>query len=316
MNSDTMVSKVKAYLYHRRKAGFALGIAGRQLLNFAKFVDRSNYQGTLTVDLASRWALANSTGQAITAARRIEVVRPFARYCQILDPKTEIPPRGLFGQGHRRLTPHIYTEQEIVHLLAAAARLYPSNGLRPITCATIFGLLSATGLRISEATALRKRDVDLQSGLLHIRHGKFGKSRLVPLHPSAIVALKRYARRRDRDPYSSAIDYFFVFDRGRPAHTRNVQYAFRKLVCQQLGWRARGGHQATRIHDIRHSFVCRRLRRWYEDGVNIDSNLLSLSTYIGHAKITDTYWYITATPELMAIAAKRLQPLASTGGGL
>jgi integrase len=315
MNSDTMVSKVNAYLSYRRKAGFLLGIAGRQLLSFAQFADRSSYHGPLTVDLASQWALANSTGKALTAARRIEVLRPFAHYCQILDPETEIPPRRLFGSGHRRLTPHIYTEQEIVQLMAAAARLYPGNGMRPITCATIFGLLSATGLRISEATALRRQDVDLPNGLLHIRHGKFGKSRLVPLHPSAIDALKRYGRRRDKDLYSSKTDCFFVFDHGRPANTRNVEYAF-KLLCRRLRWRARGGHRSPRIHDIRHSFVCRRLRHWYEEGVNIDSKLLSLSTHIGHSKVTDTYWYITATPELMAIAAKRFEPLASTGGGL
>ncbi|MBZ5617047.1 MAG: tyrosine-type recombinase/integrase [Acidobacteriia bacterium] len=310
-----MFSKVKAYLSYRRQAGFALRIAGRQLLSFAQFADRSGYRGSLTVDLASRWAVANRTGLALTAARRIEVLKTFARYCQMFDAKTEIPPPGLFGPGHRRLTPHIYTEQEIGALLATSARLSPPNGLRPATCVTIFGLLSATGLRISEATALRRQDVDLLSGLLHIRQAKFGKSRLVPLHPSTTRALKRYAGRRDRDPYSAATDAFFVFDHGRPALTRKVQYAF-GLVRRRLRWRVRGGYRAPRIHDLRHSFVCRRLQCWYEEGVDIDCNLLALSTYIGHAKVTDTYWYITATPELMAIAARRLEPLAPTGGGL
>jgi len=315
MNPGTMLSKVKAYLSYRRQAGYALRIAGRQLLSFAQFADRSQHRGPLTVDLASRWALANRTGLALTAARRIEVIRPFARYCQMLDSKTEIPPQGLFGPGHRRLTPHIYTEQEIGALLAASAQLSPANGLRPATCATIFGLLSATGLRISEATALRRQDVDLKSGILHIRQAKFGKSRLVPLHPSTTRALKRYASRRNQDVYSTATDAFFVFDHGRPALTRKVQYAF-GLVCRRLRWHARGGHRTPRIHDIRHSFVCQRLRRWYEEGVDIDCNLLALSTYIGHAKVTDTYWYITAIPELMAIVARRLEPLAPTGGGL
>jgi len=315
MNTGTMFSKVKAYLSYRRQAGFALRIAGRQLTSFARFADRSGHRGPLTVDLASRWAVANRTGLPLTAARRIEVLRTFARYCQMLDPKAEIPPRGLFGPGHRRLTPHIYTEQEIGALLSTSARLSPVNGLRPATCATIFGLLSATGLRISEATALCRQDVDLQSGLLHIRQAKFGKSRLVPLHPSTTRALKRYASRRDQDAYSVVTDAFFIFDHGRPALTRKVQYAF-GLVCRRLRWRARGGYRVPRIHDIRHSFVCRRLRRWYEEGVDIDSNLLALSTYIGHAKVTDTYWYITGTPELMAIAARRLEPLAPTGGGL
>jgi integrase len=309
---DTMHSKVNEYLEERRRAGFALSIPGKQLLGFAHFVDRCGYRGPLTVDLASRWALTNRRGLALTAARRIELLRSFARYCQIFDPKTEIPPLRLFGPGHRRLTPHIYTPQEIRALLAASARLYPAEGLRPVTCATIFGLLSATGLRISEATALQRQDVDLQRGILHIRHTKFGKSRLVPLHSSATRALQRYVRRRDQDPSSAATAAFFVFDRGEPARTRNLQYAFRRVRCQ-LAWRARGGHPAPRIHDIRHTFVCHRLQRWYEENTDIDCNILALSTYIGHAKVTDTYWYVTATPELMAVAARRLEPLASGG---
>jgi integrase len=312
---DTMLLKVKAYLADRRQGGFALSISGKQLLSFARFADRNGYRGPLTVDLASRWALANRRGLALTAARRIEVLRSFARYCLTFDPKTEIPPVRLFGPGHRRLTPHIYTEQEIRALLAASARLNPAKGLRPITCATIFGLLSTTGLRISEATALHRQDVDLRRGLLHIQQAKFGKSRLVPLHPSTMRALQRYVHRRDQDPSSAATDAFFVFDHGQPARTRKLQYAFRRVCCQ-LRWRARGGHRAPRIHDIRHSFVCRRLQTWYEEGVNIDRNILALSTYLGHAKVTDTYWYITATPELMAIAARRLQPLVPKGGGL
>lgn len=221
---DPMRSKVTAYLADRRRAGFALRIAGQQLLSFARFADRSGYRGPLTVDLASRWALANRRGRALTAARRIEVLRSFARYCQTFDPDTEIPPVRLFGPGHRRLTPHIYTEQEIGVLLAAAARLSPATGLRPLTCATIFGLLAATGLRISEASALRRHDVDLQRGILHVQQAKFGKTRLVPLHPSTTGALHRYARRRDQDhPSSATTDVFFVFDQGQPALPRKLQ---------------------------------------------------------------------------------------------
>lgn len=314
-SSDTMLSKVKAYLADRRQAGFVLSIAGKQLLSFARFADRSGYRGPLTVELASRWALANRRGLALTAARRIEVIRSFARYWQTFDPKTEMPPAQLFGPRHRRLTPHIYTKEEMRALLAACAHLYPAKGLRPATCATVFGLLSATGLRISEATALRRQDVDLQHGLLHIRHAKFGKSRLVPMHLTTTRALRRYACRRDQDPSSAASDAFFTFDHGQPASTRKLQYAFQQLR-RQLCWRPRGGHRAPRIHDIRHSFVCQRLRRWYDEGVDIDRHILALSTYLGHVKVTDTYWYITATPELMAIAARRLAPLAPKGGGL
>lgn len=312
---DTMLSKVRDYLADRRQAGFALTIAGKQLQSFAHFADHSGYRGPITVELASGWALANRRGLPLTAARRIEVLRSFARYCKAFDMKTEIPPVRLFGPGHRRLTPHIYTEQEIGALLAASAQLCPADGLRPVTCSTIFGLLTAAGLRISEATALRRQDVDLKHGILHIRQTKFGKSRFVPLHPSAMRALQRYVRQRDREPSSTATDFFFVFDHGQPARTRKLQYAFR-CVCRQLNWSARGGHRLPRIHDIRHTFACRRLQRWYEEGADIERNILALSTYLGHAKVTDTYWYLTATPELMAIAARRLGALAPSGGEL
>ncbi len=117
----------------------------------------------------------------------------------------------------------------------------------------------------------------------------------MPLHPSATRALQRYVRQRDREPSSAATDFFFVFDHGQPARTRKLQYAFR-CVCRQLNWSARGGHRLPRIHDIRHTFACRRLRRWYEEGADIERNILALSTYLGHAKVTDTYWYLTATP--------------------
>jgi integrase len=304
---DTMCSKVRAYLEHRRRAGFALKIEAEQLFRFARFVDESVYRGPATVELASRWAMASWSGRRLTAARRIEVLRGFARYCQIFDPAAEIPPLGLFGSGHRRLTPHIYTDGEIRSLLASAKSLFPLGGLRGVTCATIFGLIVATGLRISEATGLKHSDVDLERGLLQIRNAKFGKTRFVPLHLTATRALRRYAKRRDRDPSSFTTEAFFVFDYGRAATTRSLEYAF-QLLRNKLKWRARGGHPAPRIQDIRHTFVRRRLERWYREGLDVDCNILALSTYIGHAKVTDTYWYVTATPDLMAIAARKLRP--------
>ena len=307
MNSNsTMRTRVQAYIAERRAGGFALSIDEQQLLRFARFADKSRYRGPLTVRLASRWALASKGHRRLTAARRIEVLRGFARYCQTFDPATEIPPLTLFGPGHRRLTPHIFTERELRSLVTAAAGLGPPRGLRGKACATIFGLIASAGLRISEATGLRRTDVDLDQGLLHIRDTKFGKSRLVPLHPTCVQALRRYIRRREHDPASRSTEAFFVFDRGRPATTRNVEYAFKRLR-QRLDWRCRGQLRYPRIHDIRHTFATRRLERWYRAGINIDRDILALSTYLGHAKVTDTYWYVTATPELMAIAARRAE---------
>lgn len=302
---ETMDAIVEAYLHHRRQAGFALAIEGAQLMRFARFANKVGHQGPLTVKLAIQWANASRHPTPLTAARRIEVLRPFARYCQQFDPATEVPPGGLFGPAHRRLAPHIFTDAEIAELLSACEYLHPPGGMRGASCATLFGLIAATGLRISEATSLTRSDVDLKRGLLHIRHAKFGKSRLVPLHPSATCALRHYVQRRARDGTIPDTDAFFVFDYGRTASISSVEYAFR-LLRQQLKWRARGGHSAPRVHDLRHSFVCRRLERWYAEGLDIDRHILALSTYLGHAKITDTYWYVTATPELLALAAQRL----------
>ena len=307
-----MRTQVESYLAYRRQAGYALKIEGEQLLRFARFAEQAGYQGPPTLELAVRWATASRGRRTLTAARRIEVLRGFCRYCQQFDPAIEIPPLGLFGRAHRRLTPHIYTDMEICALLAATVHLHPPSGLRGACCEAIFGLIASTGLRVSEATGLTRTDVDLHRGLLHIRGAKFGKSRLVPLHQTTTRALKQYARRRDGDPTATPLEAFFVGDYGRPVRTDSAEYAFR-LLRQRLQWTSRGDHPAPRIHDLRHTFICRTLQRWYEEGVDIDRNILALSTYVGHAKITDTYWYVTATPELMAIAARRFE---SCGNGI
>lgn len=305
MNARNLLAAwVDRYLAARRQAGFALRVEGEQLQRFAKFADLIGHRGPLTVKLAVQWACNSRGGKLLTAARRIEVVRPFATYCQQFDAATEVPPRGLFGRAHHRLRPHIYTQDEILDLLTACDQLQPLGGLRGATCAAIFGLIASTGLRISEATALTRSDVDLQQRLLLVRCAKFGKSRWVPLHTTTAAALRRYAQRRDRDPAAASTDAFFIFDYGRAASTRSVEYAF-KLLRTALKWRARGDHPAPRLHDLRHSFVCRRLHDWYAQGQEVDRVILALSTYLGHAKVTDTYWYVTATPELLAIAARR-----------
>jgi integrase len=173
----TMAAKVERYLRQRRHAGFALKIEGKQLARFACFADEAGHQGPLTIKLAMKWAMASRRQKLLTAARRIEVLRPFARYCQQFEPATEIPSRHLFGPAHRRLTPHIFSDEEVRTLIRACAGLHPVDGLRAAACAAIFGLIASTGLRISEATRLRRADVNLHDGLLHIHHTKFGNDR-------------------------------------------------------------------------------------------------------------------------------------------
>lgn len=302
--SHVLSARVDAYLADRRQAGFQLRSEGQQLKGFARFARRVGHRGPLTVKLAMQWANDSRGHRLLTAARRIETLRPFAAYCQQFDPDTAIPPRGLFGRAHRRLTPHIFTAQEIASLLEACRKLHPVGGLRGASCAAIFGLIASSGLRISEATLLKRTDVDLRARRLFVREGKYHKSRWVALHPTTAAALRRYVQRRDRNTFAQGSDAFFMFDHGRPASPRAVQWAFRVLRAK-LQWRSRGGHPAPRIHDLRHGFICHRLEDWYAKGVEIDRHILSLSTYVGHAKVTDTYWYVTATPELLGFAAER-----------
>ena len=177
---------------------------------------------------------------------------------------------------------------------------------------TLFGLLAATGLRVSEALHLLDADVDLRSGLLTVRRTKFAKSRQVPLHPSTLEALRQYRRLRDGRVASTDETPFFVGTRGRhqgrALSLRQVDRVFRDL-CNRLGWVNRGAHSAPRIHDLRHTFVVRRMLLWQAQGIDIDGQMLALSTYVGHAMVTNTYWYTTAVPALMALAAERFEPL-------
>ncbi len=308
----TMVARVEDYLTARRQMGFDLGIAGCQLLAFARFADEAGHCGPVTLDLAVRWARSASRPTALTMARRIEVLRPFTKYSAQFEAGTELLPNRYFGPAHRRLVPHIYTEQEIAALLHAASRLTPVGGLRPLTYHTIFGLLATTGLRVSEARLLNVEDVDCRRQLLTVRQTKFRKSRLVPLDPTVVAALDRYAITRTRLFGRAKLDAFFISDRGTPLADRTIHHNFEQLR-RELGWVARGGHPSPRIHDLRHTFICRTLLRSYQQNQRIDCVIDALSTYVGHAKVSDTYWYLTAVPELMAAAAQRFLPLPAGG---
>jgi integrase len=234
------------------------------------------------------------------------------KYRAQFDAATEMVPSGLFGPVHRRLVPHIYTEAEIAALLEAAAHLQPTTGLRPVTYSTLFGLLASTGLRISEALALAPIDVDLMGASLTVRETKFRKSRLVPLHPTAVVALSEYVQARRRRVRDRCLDTFLVSDRGTPLDDRTVHYTFAKIRAR-LGWIGRGGYTWPRIHDLRHTFLCRALVQSYQQHQSVDHVIDLLSTYVGHASVSDTYWYVTAIPELLALAGERFAHHAERG---
>ena len=300
---------VEDYLTLRRAHGFAVERPGWLLRDFARCADGLAHPGPITVDLAVRWALSQRAGGPANAARRLGVVRQFARHRAALDPATEIPPADVLGRPTGRPQPHIYSEEEIAALLQACRQLPPRDGLRPVTYVAFFALLASTGLRLSEACRLGRRDVDLPTGLLTVRAGKFRKARLVPLHPTGVQALARYAARRDACRTAPPSECFFRTDH-TPALTRPaVEQTFRQLR-DRLGWSAPGRTRRPRIHDLRHTFAVRRLLRWAHDGLALEGQMLALATYLGHAKVTDTFWYLSAVPELMAITAQRFERFA------
>jgi integrase len=296
-----MESAVERYLDERRGLGFDLRIAGGILLQFARYADARGHRGPLTLELQVEWARTQGRrAEPTSCARRLEVLRPFARYYCQFEPHTSVPERTTFGPARRhRLMPHIYTDQEIRDLIAASGRLQPTGGLRPATYQTLFGVIAASGLRLSEGLQLRDADVDLRRHTLLVRQTKFKKSRLLPIHATTVEALGRYRRVRDHWLPGGPDTPFFVGSAGQALPRPTVHGIFARLRTQ-LGWVARGGHPRARLHDLRHTFAVRRVQRWQEEGLTIDHGVFWLSTYLGHASIADTYWYLTGTPELLA----------------
>lgn len=307
----SMHDRVEAYLSTRRSLGYELRVEGGELERFACFAETRGHHSALTVELALAWANASQKGSALYRARRLEIVRCLAKYCALFEPETEIPASGLLGPAHRRVTPHIYSEAEIANLLEAAGHLAPKNTLRPRTIRCFLGLLASTGLRVSEALHLTRNDVDLASGVLTVWKTKFRKSRHVPLHYTTVDALNDYALSRDRCVPCPQTPCFFLNDDGLPFRYRHARYAFDQLR-RQLGWETQGTRR-PRLYDLRHTFACHRLQLWYEEGVDVDWALPFLSTYLGHGKVTDTYWYLTGTPSLMAVVSARFERVASAG---
>jgi len=303
MNSThiTMQTHAENYLNERRSLGFALRSVGYSINSFARYVDALDLQEPLTVDVMADWARHDkgNSNNPSTWARRLQKLQPFARYLQQFDPSIEVPDDTIFGRVGQRLAPHIYSEEEIIDLLAAAHELSPPADLR-------------RGIRVSEAVHLLNTEVDLKLGMLTIRQTKFTKSRYVPLHSSTVDVLRQYQSLRNPQVEVSDETPFFVGTRGRrlgqQLGLRQVRRVFSSLR-DQLGWINRGAHDAPRIHDLRHSFVVRRVMLWHAQGVDVDQQMLALSTYLGHAMVTSTYWYLTGIPQLMVVAADKFEPL-------
>jgi integrase len=260
----------------------------------------------ITVNLALEWATLKADHEPWEWAARLTVVRGFARHWSATDPSTEVPPLGLLPHRPPRAKPYFYSDQEIRKLLKAAKGRPSIDPLRPWTYHCLFGLLAVTGLRLGEALNLRTKDMDWSEGVLTIRGAKFGKSRLVPLHASTCKVLADYVKRRNRHFGPRLESHFLVNRHGNRLDKGELHRCFYTL-SRQIGLRAVNASRGPRLHDFRHRFAVETLLRWYRNGEDPRRRLPVLSTYLGHAHVTDTYWYLTGTPELLGAAGKRLE---------
>lgn len=296
---------IQQYVALRRALGFQVRRLAENLPKFATFMEEK-CAPHITTELAVEWATQPTDHKPSDWAQRLGFVRVFARHWHATDPRTEIPPIGLLPFRPQRARPYLYSESEIQDLLAAALKLRPRQGLRSWTYHCLFGLLAVTGLRISEALQLERADVDFSDGILTIRGAKFGKTRLVPLHPSTRDALADYARRRDRFLGRVSSPCFLLNDYGRGLEISAVHRTFYRL-SRQIGLRGPEDHKGPRIHDFRHRFAVRTLIHWYRSNEDIERRLPILSTFLGHGHVADTYWYLSLEPELMGLATRRLE---------
>jgi integrase len=302
-----LAGHVQDYLKMRRALGFKLKRPGEVLPQLVAYLEAAGAR-TLTAELAICWARLPQGVQPVNWAQRLGAARGFAVYLKTIDPSTEIPPQGVFPARQHRPSPYLWSQTEVCRLLAAARRLGPP--LRATTYEALFGLIAVCGLRLGEAIGLTRDDIDLTDGILTIRDGKFGRWRLVPLHPTATDALRSYADCRDRLCPQPAAATFFLSTVGTALRATNVHRTFNQLTT------ATGLRTTTvrpRIHDLRHSFAVHTLLDWHRSEQDIAGRIPVLSTYLGHVNPAGTYWYLSAAPELMQLAAARLHSRGGAG---
>jgi integrase/recombinase XerD len=293
------------YLALRRSLGFKLREYGECLREFVLFL-RRNGSAHITNKLAMEYATRRQSEKPVSWSRRLGIIRGFARYRIGADPKTEIPPIGLLRFRSQRARPYVYSQDEIRRLLDAALKIESPYELQPPTYHCLFGLLAASGLRLGEAVHLQPQDVDWAEGVLTIRGAKFGKTRLVPLHPSTLSVLSAYAKLRDKIFAGRSLPAFLVTSHGTKLEKTNLSRIFREL-SRQTGIRKPGVRNGPRLHDFRHRFAIQTLLRWYRLGAPVAQRMPVLSTYLGHGNVSGTYWYLSSTPELITAASKLIE---------
>lgn len=301
----TLSKILDEYVEIRFQSGFTLKNTKRFLKKFINYM-KTKKARHITVMLSLNFATHSNNCTLYECARKLGMIRQFAIYVKMFDPKTEVPPKDLLPFTYHRRTPYTYTKNEIIDLLHCCRRLPSRYFLYSLTHYTLFGLIAVTGMRTGETIALDCESVDLELGIITIYESKFKKSRMIPIHSSTIKVLKEYAKRRDNYFKKRLSPYFFVNNFGKGLHSSSVQQVFRQ-VSIKIGLRKEGKSEGPRILDLRHTFAVNTLIRCYQEGLDVEVVIPTLSTYLGHANPVHTYWYLTATPELLKIVNRRVE---------
>jgi integrase len=313
MRKNRIMKQVEKYIVYKKSLGFQIKIESQQLRKFAEYTLERGYSTSLTADMAFEWAGLKSTYSRWYRARRLELIRNFAKFVHTFDLNTQIPPKNVFGKCHGRTKPYIFTKEETILLMKNASKLHSPDGLRGISTAAIIGLLWSTGMRPQEVCHLLDSDLDIENAVITIRETKFSKNRIVPLKQSVVEALVAYKKKRDKYRKNCDDNHLFLSTNGQEMNLRNLEYAMQVIRLQLPSYSGKWDQRPPRLYDMRHSFACYTLLQWLHAGVDINNKMIYLSTYLGHVKISDTYWYLSGTPELMALSSKIFEDAYSKG---
>ena len=314
MKENLISRQIEEYIAYKKGLGYQIKIESQELRRFAKYTIDIGYKGSLTIDVAFRWATLDPGYSRWYMARRMETVKTFSAYACVFDSQAQMIPKGMFGKCHGRTVPYIYSEQEIRILMKAAENLYSPDKLRGRVIPVGIGLLWSTGMRPNEACDLMNDDVDLKRGSITIRETKFRKSRILPIHETTVAQLKSYVQFRDETRKDFSEPYFLITTGGQRLALQNFQYAMKRLRYSLLQENQSWTRRPPRLYDFRHSFACRTILGWLKEGVDVDSKMIYLSTYLGHVKIADTYWYLTGIPEIMEVVSENFEKLFGMNG--
>ena len=299
----TIRAAAEDYLAIRRSLGFKLGTQGQVLMDFVAYLEHKGTE-TVTTEVTVEWATRPSGASALWHAMRLGVARRFAAHLQLLDPRCQVPPPDLLPERHRRLPPRLFSADDIAALMAEARRLRPA--FRAATAETVIGLLAVTGLRAGELVRLNRDDVDFTAGALAVSATKFNKSRVLALHDTAVQALRAYAILRDQRWPGTCSSAFFMSIRGNRLSQSALNATF-TVLARTAGLEPGPTSRERRPtpHGLRHSFAVTTLIDWYRADDDVQARLPALSAFMGHAQPKDTYWYLSAVPELLALASDR-----------